>query len=181
MTILTTLLLAAVQAGGLSWKSPASWPAEASSSAMRLATHRVPAAPGDSAPAELAIFFFGKEGGAVGANVERWFAQFKPEPASAEPTTRVETINGIRVTRVSAEGTFASGMPGQPTTPKATSSSSSSGRARRYARPRSSSMRCCARLRGSKPQPGAGRWREENTPAQALSFQHTWNRILTTL
>jgi len=118
MTILTTLLLAAVQAGGLSWKAPASWPAEASSSAMRLATHRVSAAPGDSAPAELAIFFFGKEGGAVGANVERWFAQFKPEPASAEPTTRVETINGIRVTRVSAEGTFASGMPGQPTTPK---------------------------------------------------------------
>jgi hypothetical protein len=118
MTILATLLLAAVQAGGLSWKSPASWPAEASSSAMRLATHRVPAAPGDSAPAELAIFFFGKEGGAVGANVERWFAQFKPEPASAEPTSRVETINGIRVTRVSAEGTFASGMPGQPTTPK---------------------------------------------------------------
>jgi len=118
MTILTTLLLAAIQAGGLSWKAPASWPAEASSSAMRLATHRVPAAPGDSAPAELAIFFFGKEGGAVGANVERWFAQFKPEPASAEPTTRMETINGIRVTRVSAEGTFASGMPGQPTTPK---------------------------------------------------------------
>jgi hypothetical protein len=118
MTILATLLLAAVQAGGLSWKSPASWPAESSSSAMRLATLRVPAAPGDSAPAELAIFFFGKEGGAVGANVERWFAQFKPEPASAEPTSRVETINGIRVTRVSAEGTFASGMPGQPTTPK---------------------------------------------------------------
>ena len=115
MTILATLLLAAVQAGGLSWKSPASWPAESSSSAMRLATLRVPAAPGDSAPAELAIFFFGKEGGAVGANVERWFAQFKPEPASAEPTSRVETINGIRVTRVSAEGTFASGMPGQPT------------------------------------------------------------------
>jgi len=118
MTILATLLLAAVQAGGLSWKSPAAWPAETSSSAMRLATLRVPAAPGDPAPAELAIFFFGKEGGAAGANVERWFAQFKPEPASAEPTTRVETINGIRVTRVSAEGTFASGMPGQPTTPK---------------------------------------------------------------
>ena len=54
----------------------------------------------------------------MGANIERWFAQFKPEPASAEPNSRVETINGIRVTRVTAEGTFASGMPGQPTTPK---------------------------------------------------------------
>jgi len=27
-------------------------------------------------------------------------------------------VNGIRVTRVSAEGTYASGMPGGPTTPK---------------------------------------------------------------
>jgi hypothetical protein len=119
MTIFATLLLAAVQAGGLAWKAPASWSVQASSSTMRVATHRVPPAPGDSDPGELAIFFFGPEGGPVGANVERWFAQFKPESASAEPTSRVETINGIRTTRVSAEGTFASGMPGQPTTPKA--------------------------------------------------------------
>jgi len=118
VTILAALLLSVAQAGGLSWKAPASWPVQASSSTMRVATHRVPPAPGDSEPGELAIFFFGPEGGPVGANIERWFAQFKPEPASAEPNSRVETINGIRVTRVTAEGTFASGMPGQPTTPK---------------------------------------------------------------
>ena len=85
---------------------------------MRVATHRVAPAAGDSEPAELAIFFFGREGGAVGANVERWFAQFTPEPGSTAPSSRVETLNGIRLTRVSAEGTFASGMPGQSATPR---------------------------------------------------------------
>ena len=38
-------------------------------------------------------------------------AQFTPEPGSAQPSSRVETLNGIRLTRVSTEGTFASGMP----------------------------------------------------------------------
>lgn len=85
---------------------------------MRVATHRVAPAAGDSEPGELAIFFFGRESGAVGANVERWFAQFTPEPGSAQPSSRVETLNGIRLTRVSTEGTFASGMPGQSATPR---------------------------------------------------------------
>jgi hypothetical protein len=118
MTIVAAILLSAAQAGGLTWKPPASWPVQASSSTMRVATHRLAPAPGDSEPAELAIFFFGREGGAVGANVERWFAQFTPEPGSAVPSSRVETLNGIRLTRVSAEGTFASGMPGQSATSK---------------------------------------------------------------
>jgi hypothetical protein len=87
---------------------------------MRLATYRVPATGGDSEPAELGVFFFGNgEGGSVDANVERWIGQFSPEMGATKPTRRVETVNGIRVTRVSTEGTYASGMPGGPTTPKA--------------------------------------------------------------
>jgi hypothetical protein len=85
---------------------------------MRVATHRVPAAAGDADRTELAIFFFGREGGAVQANVERWFAQFTPEPGSAPPASRAETVKGVRVTRVSAEGTYGSGMPGQAVTAK---------------------------------------------------------------
>jgi hypothetical protein len=65
------LLAAATQAGGLAWKAPASWPIEASSSSMRVATHRIPQAAGDPEPGELAIFFFGPQGGSGQANVER--------------------------------------------------------------------------------------------------------------
>jgi hypothetical protein len=120
MSILALVLVAqAVQAGGLSWKPPPpSWTPDPRGSAMRIATYRVPAAPGDPEGGELAIFFFGKEGGTVAANVERWVRQFTPEAGAPEPSTRTETVNGIRVTRVSAEGTFASGMPGGPSTPK---------------------------------------------------------------
>ncbi len=116
--LVLVLLAAATQAGGLSWKPPASWPVEARSSTMRVATHRIPPAAGDPEPGELAIFFFGPESGSVKANVERWLNQFAPEPGSPESASRVEMVKGIRVTRVSTEGTYASGMPGQPAAPK---------------------------------------------------------------
>jgi hypothetical protein len=88
-------------------------------STMRVATYRVPPSPGDAEPGEVGVFFFvGGAGGSVDANVERWIAQFTPDPGGAKPKRSVETVNGIRVTRVSAEGTYASGMPGGPTTPK---------------------------------------------------------------
>src|SRR2546427_277431 len=120
MDLLAILLVAqAAQAGGLSWKSPAGWTAEPPSSPMRVVTYRIPAAAGDGEPGELGVFFFGKgEGGSVDANVDRWLAQLTPESGSAKPSRRVETVKGIRVTRVSAEGTYSSGMPGGPRTPK---------------------------------------------------------------
>ena len=121
MSLFAALLVAqAAQAGGLSWKPPAGWTAEPPSSPMRVATYRIPATAGDAEPGELAVFFFGSgEGGSVEANVDRWIAQFAPESGSAKPARRVESVNGIRVTRVSAEGTFSSGMPGGPKTAKA--------------------------------------------------------------
>jgi hypothetical protein len=120
MTVLAILLFAqATQVGGLGWKPPASWKADAIASQMRVATYRVPAAAGDPEGGELAIFFFGKNGGGtVAANVDRWLRQFTPDPGGPAPSTRTEEVNGIRVTRVATEGTFASGMPGGPTTPK---------------------------------------------------------------
>jgi hypothetical protein len=120
MDLLAVLLVAqAAQAGGLSWKPPSGWTAEAPSSSMRVVTYRIPAAPGDPEPGELGVFFFGKgEGGSVDANVDRWLAQLTPESGSAKPSRKVETVKGTRVTRVSAEGTYSSGMPGGPRTPK---------------------------------------------------------------
>jgi hypothetical protein len=119
MMLLALLLLAqSTQAGGLTWKPPNEWTADPNASSMRVATYRVPSAPGDSERAELAVFFFGKEGGGTAsANVDRWLRQFTPEPGT-QPSSRSEEVNGIRVTRVSTEGTYASGMPGGPTTPK---------------------------------------------------------------
>jgi hypothetical protein len=121
MNLIAILLVAqAAQAGGLSWKTPAGWTTEPPGSAMRIVTYRIPAATGDGEPGEVGVFFFGKgEGGSVDANVDRWIAQFTPESGSAKPARRVETVHGIRVTRVSAEGTFSSGMPGGPRTAKA--------------------------------------------------------------
>ena len=120
MDLIAILLVAqAAQAGGLSWKPPPGWTAEPPSSPMRVVTYRVPAASGDAEPAELGVFFFGKgEGGSVDANIDRWLAQFTPEASAAKPSRKVETVKGIRVTRVSAEGTYSSGMPGGPRTPK---------------------------------------------------------------
>src|SRR5712691_5783564 len=122
MNLFAILLAAqAAQAGGLSWKPPAGWTAEPPSSSMRVVTYRIPAASGDGEGGEVGVFFFGPgEGGSVDANVDRWLAQFAPEPGSAKPARRVETSRGIRVTRVSVEGTYSSGMPGGPRTPKTT-------------------------------------------------------------
>jgi len=121
MDLVALLLVAqAAQAGGLSWKPPPGWTAEPPSSPMRIVTYRVPAAAGDPEPGEVGVFFFGTgEGGSVDANIDRWKAQLAPEPGSAKPARWVDTIRGIRVTRVSAEGTYSSGMPGGPRTPKA--------------------------------------------------------------
>ena len=121
MSVLPLLLLAQVaQAGGLSWKPPSAWPADPHASQMRLATYRIPAARGDSEGGELGVFYFGRgEGGPATTNVDRWVHQFTPDAGAAKPSSRTETVNGIRVTRVTAEGTYASGMPGGPSTPKA--------------------------------------------------------------
>ncbi len=120
MNLLGILLVAqAAHAGGLFWKPPAGWTAEPPNSPMRVVTYRIPAATGDAEPGELGVFYFGVgEGGSADANVERWTAQFTPESGSAKPLRRVETVNRIRVTRVSVEGTYSSGMPGGPKTAK---------------------------------------------------------------
>jgi len=102
--------------GGLTFKRPADWAWVPVTSSMRAAQLKVPGAkPEDSA--EIVFFHFGPQGGGgVQANVDRWVKQF---PDGAE-TAKVEKqqIGGANVTLVTTEGTFNSGMPGGPTTPK---------------------------------------------------------------
>ncbi len=71
----------------------------------------------DAAKAEVTFFHFGGGSGSVTDNVSRWYSQF---PGSEE-TQKSETmdVGGVKITFVQAAGTFNSGMPGGPTTPKA--------------------------------------------------------------
>ena len=105
-------------AGGLSWKQPAGWKADAPR-AMRAATYLVPAAKGDSEGAECGVFYFGQgQGGGVEQNIQRWVGQFEGGKA---PIQKKEKLGGFEVTTVEVDGTFASSMGGPmgAKTPKA--------------------------------------------------------------
>jgi hypothetical protein len=95
-------------AGGIAWTVPARWTAGAGS-AMRVATHAVPAAEG-AEKGECAVFFFGPgQGGGVDDNVARWGKQFEGAPS---PTRSTATVAGLRVTRAAVVGTYLA--PGGP-------------------------------------------------------------------
>lgn len=110
----------AAGAGGLTWTAPKAWSVAPPVSSMRVVTYGVAPAPGDSERGEVAVFYFGPgQGGATKANVDRWLAQFRPEKGSAGPGTPVSMkVGAIPVTIVTTEGTYSSGMPGGPSTPK---------------------------------------------------------------
>jgi hypothetical protein len=99
---------------------------------MRVATYRVVGARKDAAPpadsagaaateaAELAVFHFGPgDGGGVEPNVQRWIGQFSGvEPATIVRSER-RASSGLAVHVVEIpRGTYASGMPGAPSTAK---------------------------------------------------------------
>jgi hypothetical protein len=102
----------------ITWTDPPGWQKVASPSAMRKATYRVPAAPKDSEDGEMAVFYFGGEGGSTEANIQRWISQFSGvKPSDIKRSQK--NVRGMSQTIVEVEGTYASGMPGAPATPKA--------------------------------------------------------------
>ncbi len=95
-----------VAASALSWKAPPRWQQVPNPSTMRLATYRVPHAPGDSEDPELTIT---QAGGTVEANAQRWIGQFGADGAkTAKRSTR--TVHGLEIAIVEVEGKFANGM-----------------------------------------------------------------------
>lgn len=99
--------------GDFQFDRPDGWAWVPVTSSMRKAELSVPGPEG--VPAEVTFFHFGPgQGGGVEANIQRWFGQFQ----DGYTDTRKETYGGTPVTLVSASGTFASGMPGGPTTSK---------------------------------------------------------------
>src|SRR5262249_21146819 len=76
---------------------------------MRIATYRVPRAPGDGKDAELSIM---QAGGSVEANAERWIGQFDSlSQKSAKRSTR--KVGPLEVTIVEVQGTYSGGMGAQ--------------------------------------------------------------------
>jgi hypothetical protein len=106
------ILLSAETAGGLRWTMPAGWKAEAARP-MRAATYTIPPAPGDTDPAECAVFFFGAgQGGSVEDNIERWRSQMlgpDGKPATAKIDKRA--ARGLAFTLIDASGAYT-GMGG---------------------------------------------------------------------
>jgi hypothetical protein len=112
--------MAAAQTGTtIKWADPPRWQRQATTSPMRKASFKVPKEGADPEDGELSVFHFGKgEGGGIEPNVERWVGQFKGvDKQQVKRSDR--SANGLVQHIVEIEsGTFSSGMPGGPTTPK---------------------------------------------------------------
>lgn len=95
----------------LAWTDPPGWTRAPSTSAMRLATYRVPKAAGDAADAEVTVFHFGPgQGGGVDANFDRWVSQFRDVDRSKAVRSE-RTANGFTQHVLEIErGTFATAM-----------------------------------------------------------------------
>jgi hypothetical protein len=90
----------------LEWKAPARWQLVPNPSTMRLATYRVPRAPGDAADAELSIT---RAGGSADANADRWIHQF--DEAGQRTAKRTMRAVGLgEVAMVEVQGTYSGGM-----------------------------------------------------------------------
>lgn len=104
---------------GVRWAEPAAWKKVPPTSPMRNASYEVPPAAGDQEPGDLGVFYFGPDkGGAVEKNVQRWIDQFEGiEPSKVEKSERKAHGLSQRWVEIKS-GTYKSGMPGGPTTPK---------------------------------------------------------------
>jgi hypothetical protein len=120
----STACLMADSGGGLKWIQPAQWQPQAQRQ-MRLATYSVPAASGDKANAECAVYYFGEgQGGSVDANVDRWIGQFQqPDGKSSRQAAKVAhiAVHGVKVTTIDVSGAYTgmggpSMQPGAPVT-----------------------------------------------------------------
>jgi hypothetical protein len=87
----------------ITWTAPGAWKTMPSSSAMRLATYRIPRAPGETEDTELTVV---RAGGSTDANIERWLGQFDDR---GKDTRTIKTIHGMTATVVEVHGTFLGG------------------------------------------------------------------------
>ncbi len=99
------------------FKRPGTWEWVEVASQMRKAQLKV-MAKDTPEPGEVVFFFFGPQSGGTKANVDRWFGQFIEGRDQINAKTEEKTVGKVKVTYVTAEGTYKSGMPGTAPTPK---------------------------------------------------------------
>ena len=104
-----------INVGGIKFEKPSSWTAQLSNSQFRKAQFAVNGKNGKSI--DIAFFYFGLgKAGGVKANTLRWLSQFNEFPNLIHSSIKDEKINGIKVTYVTAIGTFMKGLPLQKKT-----------------------------------------------------------------
>ena len=110
--------------GELRYNVPEGWQTEKPSSNMRVAQYKLPRAEGDSADAELVLYYFGQgQGGSAQANIDRWLNQMQqPDGSASKDKAKIETttINGLAVTTVDVTGKYNGGMASPGMAPSAT-------------------------------------------------------------
>ena len=83
---------------------------------MRVAQYRLPRAEGDSADANLVVYYFGPgQGGSVEANLDRWIGQMQqPDGSSSKSKAKTEniTVNQMPVTLLDVTGNYTESMMG---------------------------------------------------------------------
>src|SRR5215468_353554 len=110
---------ATFQVSEFTFKRPADWEWVEQTSQMRKAQLKVTDSK-SKASADVIFFYFGPgNGGGTKANVERWYGQFQEPRDKINPRSEEATVGQHKVTYVQAEGTYLSGMPGGPQTPRA--------------------------------------------------------------
>ena len=96
--------------GSLQFEPPLDWVQFDTSSPLRVAQFGLPRAPGDSEDAELVVYYFGGEGGAVEANLDRWTNQMvQPDGRSSSDvaTTTSFDVAGMSVTVLDVPGIYS--------------------------------------------------------------------------
>jgi predicted peroxiredoxin len=104
--------------GNFTFTRPARWEWVEVASPFRKAQLKVTDAAANT-NADVVFFVFAGGAGSVKANVERWHHQFVEPRTESNSKVEETTIGKTRVTYVTEEGTYNSGMPGGPTTPMA--------------------------------------------------------------
>jgi hypothetical protein len=110
--------------GELRYNVPDGWQAEKTTSNMRVAQYKLPKAEGDSADAELVLYYFGQgQGGSAQANIDRWLNQMQqPDGSPSKEKAKIETltVNSMPVTTVDVLGKYNGGMASPGAMPSAT-------------------------------------------------------------
>jgi hypothetical protein len=103
---------ATFQVSEFTFTRPPAWEWIPLSSSMRKAQLKIN---GDDkkSSAEVVFFHFGVgQGGNISANVDRWLGQFQEPRDKIKPKTEDTTVNGHKVSYISADGTYMEGPPG---------------------------------------------------------------------